>query len=48
VATYRDLTPGSRTAWHPQARDALELPPGTLAATGTIEGDTIVCLEEVS
>lgn len=46
VALYPDLAPGARTSWHRQAQDALELPPGTLAATGTVEGDTIVCLEE--
>jgi uncharacterized membrane protein (UPF0127 family) len=49
VAVYPGLPPGSRTSWHGRARDALELPPGTLAATGTIEGDTIVCSgEEIS
>ncbi len=47
VAAYRELQPGRRTSYHGQARDALELPPGVLAATGTIEGDTIVCSAEV-
>ena len=46
VALYPDLQPGSRTRWHGTARDALELPPGTLAATGTRVGDTIVCTME--
>jgi len=46
VATYPQLRPGRRTRWHGLARDALELPAGTLAATGTREGDTIVCTEE--
>jgi uncharacterized membrane protein (UPF0127 family) len=48
VAVYPELAPGGRTRWHGAARDALELPPGTLAATGTREGDTIVCSEESS
>ena len=46
VATYAGLSPGRRTSWHSQARDALELPLGTLAATDTREGDTIVCSAE--
>jgi hypothetical protein len=46
VAVYPDLRPGRRTRWHGSAQDALELPVGTLAATGTREGDTIVCTEE--
>ena len=46
VALYPELRPGGRTRWHAAARDALELPPGTLAATGTREGDTIVCTME--
>jgi uncharacterized protein len=48
VALYPDLRPGGRTRWHGAARDALELPAGTLAATGTREGDTIVCSMEDS
>ena len=48
VAAYPDLPPGGRTRWHRSARDALELPPGTLALTGTREGDTIVCTLEDS
>ena len=43
VAVYPDLAPGARTAWHRGARRALELPAGTLAATGTREGDVILC-----
>jgi uncharacterized protein len=45
VASYHALGPGSRSRWHSEAREALELPAGTLAATGTMEGDTIVCTE---
>ena len=48
VAVYPGLRPGGRTRWHGAARDALELPVGTLAATGTREGDTIVCSMEDS
>jgi uncharacterized membrane protein (UPF0127 family) len=43
VALYPGLAPGARTAWHRGARRALELPAGTLAATGTREGDVILC-----
>ena len=47
VALYPGLRPGQRTRWHGDARDAIELPAGTLAASQTREGDTIVCtLEE--
>jgi len=45
VATYHGLAPGGRTRWHTEARDALELPVGTLARTGTVNGDTIVYTE---
>jgi uncharacterized membrane protein (UPF0127 family) len=45
VATYHALAPGARTGWHSEARDALELPAGTLAATRTVNGDTIVYTE---
>jgi uncharacterized protein len=45
VARYPRLAPGSRTRWHRTALEALELPVGTLDATGTVEGDTIVCTE---
>jgi uncharacterized membrane protein (UPF0127 family) len=45
VATYHALAPGARTRWHPAARDALELPAGTLLRTGTVNGDTIVYTE---
>lgn len=48
VALYPELRPGGRTRWHGAARDALELPAGTLARTGTREGDTIVCTTEDS
>jgi uncharacterized membrane protein (UPF0127 family) len=45
VASYRAIAPGSRTRWHSNATDALELPAGTLAATGTVDGDLIVYTE---
>lgn len=48
VALYHDLRPGARTRWHRRAINALELPAGTLAATGTAEGDIIVRSAEVS
>jgi uncharacterized membrane protein (UPF0127 family) len=41
VAVYHGLAPGRRTRWHRMARYALELPPGTLAASGTAEGDIL-------
>jgi uncharacterized protein len=46
VAAYPNLSPGARTGWHRGAMRALELPAGTLAASGTREGDQIVCTEE--
>jgi hypothetical protein len=46
VATYAGLAPGRRTGWHRSARHALELPSGTLAATGTRSGDRIVWTSE--
>jgi uncharacterized protein len=46
VALYHDLRPGARTRWHRQALDALELPAGRLTASGTVEGDFIVCSAE--
>lgn len=41
VALYRELAPGTRTNWHKPARQALELPAGSLAATGTVVGDKV-------
>ena len=41
VETYPGLAPGRRTRWHRTARHVLELPVGTLAATGTGCGDRI-------
>jgi uncharacterized membrane protein (UPF0127 family) len=41
VETYVNLAPGRRTRWHLAARHALELPSGTLAATGTGRGDRL-------
>jgi uncharacterized protein len=42
VAAYHSIPPGARTRWHKAARDALELPAGTLTASRTALGDTIV------
>lgn len=44
VAQYANLRPGRSTAWHAKAKYALELPQGTIAATGTAEGDDVVWL----
>ncbi|HUP20175.1 MAG TPA: DUF192 domain-containing protein [Gemmatimonadota bacterium] len=41
VALYRELAPGARTKMHTGARSAVELPPGTLAETGTMIGDRL-------
>ena len=41
VAVYPGLAPGARTRYHREARAALELPAGTLAATGTVPGDRL-------
>ncbi|HEY7473033.1 MAG TPA: DUF192 domain-containing protein [Gemmatimonadota bacterium] len=41
VAMYRDLSPGTRTRWHRDARQALEVPAGTLAETHTTLGDRV-------
>ena len=41
VAVYHRLAPGQRSRWHKSAACALELPAGTLALTGTCEGDRI-------
>ena len=43
VALYPALAPGARTRYHREARSALELPAGTLAASGTVPGDRILC-----
>jgi uncharacterized protein len=41
VATYRDLRPWRRSAVHGTALHALELPAGTIRATGTAVGDAL-------
>jgi len=41
VALYERLAPGSRTKMEVRARHALELPEGTIQATGTASGDHI-------
>ena len=46
VGRYSHLGPGARTRWHRSADAALELPAGTLDATNTVEGDTVVWTEE--
>jgi uncharacterized protein len=41
VATYRDLAPWRRSRLHGSALHALELPAGTIRATGTVVGDAL-------
>lgn len=41
VAVHPELAPWRRTPFHRPARWALELPAGTLAATGTTVGDEV-------
>jgi hypothetical protein len=41
VAIYPALGPGAGTFWHRNARHALELPSGALAASGTVVGDRL-------
>lgn len=40
-AMYPALPPRRRTAWHPDATTALELPSGTLALAGVTPGDRL-------
>jgi uncharacterized membrane protein (UPF0127 family) len=42
VAMYPSLAPGSRTRWHRDAAQALELPAGALVESGTSIGDGLV------
>ena len=44
VCTYAGLRPRRFTAWHLRAKYALELPAGTIVATATQVGDTLVWL----
>lgn len=44
VKTYVELQPGRRTPFHREAQYVIELPIGTIAATGTIPGDRVVWL----
>lgn len=44
TASYPDLRPGRRTGWHTTARYALEVPTGTIEATGTRDGDLVAWL----
>ena len=46
IAVYPGLAPGARTRWHGRTAEALELPAGVLAASGTVRGDTIDCSVE--
>ena len=41
IAMYPHLPPRARTRWHLRARQALELPAGTFAATGSDLGDVL-------
>jgi uncharacterized membrane protein (UPF0127 family) len=41
IALYHDLRPGQRSKYHGKARQALELPVGTLSETGTCVGDVL-------
>lgn len=41
VATYSELSPWAMSGVHRDGRYALELPAGTIAETGTSEGDTL-------
>jgi uncharacterized membrane protein (UPF0127 family) len=41
IAMYPELPPRARTRWHQSARQALELPAGTFAATGSDLGDVL-------
>ena len=41
IALYHDLRPGQRSRYHGKARQALELPVGTLSETGTCVGDLL-------
>ncbi len=44
LALYHDLRPGQRSKYHGKARQALELPVGTLRQTDTRVGDRLVVL----
>lgn len=42
IAIYHDLRPGQRSKYHGKAKQALELPVGTLRETDTRVGDRLV------
>lgn len=44
VATYANLAPRQRSGWHRTAQYAVELPPGSIAASRTEQGDKLVWL----
>jgi uncharacterized membrane protein (UPF0127 family) len=46
LAGYPGLAAGGRTGYHRDARAALELPAGTLAAPGTVPGDRLTYVME--
>jgi hypothetical protein len=48
VGVCPDLSPGWRAKGHRDARHALELPAGTIAATGTCPGDQVTWAPELS
>lgn len=44
LAMYPELQPRTRSGVHREAKYAVELPVGTIAATGTSEGDNVIWL----
>jgi uncharacterized membrane protein (UPF0127 family) len=46
VAAYPSLPPNSRSKWHRDAAHALELPAGTLQASGTVVGDVLTWVSQ--
>jgi uncharacterized protein len=46
IALYPSLEPGEKTRWHPSARYAVEVPPGTIASTDTQIGDEVMWKRE--
>jgi len=44
IALYPQLAPGRRSNWHRRAKYAIELPAGTIEATGTHVGDIMTWL----
>jgi len=48
LALYPGLRPGRRSGWHGRAKYAIEVPTGTIEATGTQIGDLVAWLPENS